>query len=319
MPVTAETQLTARFIRRGFYLALLAILLVLAVFLNTRSINQTLYSKTILVAKNEPLTLTTVELAPSWLGTVKVEASALVPKNRQVTYAIQLLTPQGQLLHSTPQHAERRNQKGSLDTRSVGFTQATASIAIAVLNYTDATGNELQQPIFLRVNIRKIELDSRYLWFGCLGIASLGIISLATHKFSPTITAIRTSAANNAIEGRGVLGGPKQLVRVNLKLISNQKPTRRIEVTWCIVNEVGEIIYDSTLPVTLKFNPKKALAIAKLERYFILSERGIYQFYVIAPPYEQIQRTILIVRDRARTFGPVKVKRIKWQRNQQEE
>ncbi|MEQ9551691.1 MAG: hypothetical protein RIM23_19040 [Coleofasciculus sp. G3-WIS-01] len=57
-------------------------------------------------------------------------------------------------------------------------------MAIAVLDYGNTSGQELEQPVGFKVRVENGVVDTRYLWSGLIGSGILGIMAIIATPFS---------------------------------------------------------------------------------------------------------------------------------------
>lgn len=323
MPVTIQTQRTGRFIDPWPYIALGATGLVLLAFIVAQFFQKTLVSTTVSASEDEPGQLEAIPLTRQPIGALRVDVNTLMPTNRWVTYEIQLFDSQGQIIASAIKQAwnesgtwyedgesgtwQEQDVLGGLDVRAKQNEQVT--IALAVLEYGETNGQELDQPVQFDVTVQTGVIDNRYLWPGLIGTTCLALLAMIAAPFSGE-KAIAKTVQDSDPKGRATIGGSARLVRVVVDVESDETSPRQLEVRLFINDAYGEQIYARSFPVTLNFKKEDGKiegATGKLQAFFILKPRGSYGFQVAVMPDAPVDRTTLTVRDRARTLQKVEV------------
>lgn len=324
MAVTTKTQTTSRFIEPGLYIALFAILLVIFAGIASWFFGRTLLSQRLQVRQGNPVQLQSVQLNRGTIGALRINAKAIVPTNRWITYEIRVLDEQGNILGTAVKQAwkesgtwyeegesgtwEEQDLRGGLDVRLGENEQDVVNLAVAVLEYTDTSGNAINQPVSFQVTVKKGVVDSRYLWAGLLGTISLGILSLVA-KINSGKKVINQSVNNSDVGARRILGGSNSLVKVVVRVTSDEMSPPQLEARFWLKDGYGEQIYAQSLPMKLNKRTED-VSIGKVEAYFWLEKRGSYGFYVEVMPDQSVDLTRLTVYEKVRTVGRVEAVRI---------
>ncbi|MBE9126011.1 MULTISPECIES: hypothetical protein [unclassified Coleofasciculus] len=326
MPVTIQTRHMGRFIDPWSYIALGAAGLVLLAFIVAQFFQKTLVSTTVSASEDEPAQLEAIQLSRQPIGALRIDVKALIPTNRWVTYEIQLFDQQGQVIASAIKEAwkesgtwyeegesgswSEEDTLGGLDVRAQKNEQV--SIAVAVLEYGQISGQELDEPVQFKVTVQNGVVDTRYLLPGLIGAGSLALIAFMATPLSGK-KAIAKTIRDSDPSGRGTAGGSDRLVRVKVDVKSDETSPRQLEVRLFINDAYGEQIYAHSLPMTLRYkkeNGKVEEATGKVQAFFILEPRSSYGFHVEVMPDAPVDQTTLTVRDRTRTRQSVEVVQI---------
>jgi hypothetical protein len=324
--VTIQTQRTTRFIDPWPYVALAAALLVFLALLSAASFQRTLLSTTVNASEDEPVQLAPLTIRRQMIGALRVEVKALLPANTWVTYEIQLLDRQGKPFASAMKQAwnesgtwyeegesgswQEEDLLGGLDVRAK--QDETVTITIAVLEYGNASGQELDQPVPFEVMVQNGAVDTRYLWAGLVGTSSLAVIALFATPLTGKKAIAKTIQDSDPSE-RATVGGAGRLVRVNVDVASDATSPPQLEVRLWLNDPYGEQIYTRSFPVHLSFNKEEDKikgATGRLQTFFILEPRSSYGFHVEVLPDAPVDSTTLTVRDGSRTLKSVEVVKI---------
>jgi hypothetical protein len=321
MAESLNLKRTGRFIEWWGHLALGAWLLTLTMLIVSPFFQSTLLSQNVTVSNDEPVKLQPVKWRANSLGALRVDAEALIRTNEWVTFEIQLLDKAGKIIVSGIKEGwnetgtwneegesgdwAESDTLGGLDVRSKQDEELT--VAIALLEYGTVAGKELEQPVNFQVEVKSGVVDGGYLWLGTIGSFVLAITTMfAVGKAGKKV--ISETIDDSDPTGRATLGGIDNLVRLKVEVEADETTPQQLEVSLFINNEYGEQIYAESVMVNVsvkKENGKFEQATAQLEKHFILLQRGSYGFHVEVFPDQPIDRTRLIVRDKARTLFAV--------------
>ncbi len=321
MTETINPKRTGRFIEWWAHLALGTWLLTLLMLIFSPFFQSTLLSQNVTVSDDEPVKLQPVKLRANSLGALRVDAEALIRTNEWVTFEIQLLDKAGKIIVSGIKEGwnetgtwneegesgdwAESDTLGGLDVR--GKQDEDLTVAIALLEYGTVAGKELDRPVNFQVNVKSGVMDGGYLWLGTIGSFVLAIITmLAVGKAGKKV--ISEKIDDSDLTGRATLGGVDNLVRLKVEVEADETTPEQLELCFFINNEYGEQIYAESAIVNVsveKDDGKFKKATAQLEKYFILAQRGSYGFHVEVSPDQPIDKTRLIVRDKARTLFAV--------------
>jgi hypothetical protein len=328
MSSSSKTQFTVRFLDPFTYLTLLSTGAIFACLVISPIFMRSLVSKTIQVDPDVPEQLPPIQLKKEAIGALRIDVSAAIPNNHWVTYEIQLKDQQGQVIASGIKQAwresgtwaeegesgswEEEDLLGGLDVRT---TQAEpVTIALNILEYSDISGKEIDQPVPFAISVVNGAVDTRYLWTGIIGSAFLAFLAIWVTPFSGKII-IDKLICDSDISGRGILGGTNNLVRVSVDIKSDEDSPRSLYVQMVINDGNGERLYSHRHLVHLSFSKSKegkvTSAKGRLRTFFILEPRDSYGFHVEVTPDATVDRTTLIVREHCRTLFPVETTSIK--------
>ncbi|NET58487.1 MAG: hypothetical protein F6K47_20735 [Symploca sp. SIO2E6] len=324
--MTIQTQRTSRFIDPWPYLALGSTLLVFLALFGASLFQKTLLSTTVSVMAEEPVQLQPLSLNRQLIGALRIEARAIIPLNRWVTYEIQLLDSQGQPFASAIKQAwnesgtwyedgesgtwQEDDLLGGLDVRAKQDEMVT--IAIAVLEYGDTSGQVLEQLVPFQVTVQNGVIDTRYLWPGLVGTLSLSLIALYATPLTGK-KAISKTINDSDPNDRATVGGANRLVRVKVDVKADKTSPAKLEVRLFLKDSYGEQIYSRSFPLPMTYLRKDGNikgATGHLQTFFLLESRSSYGFSVEVWPDASVDRTTLRVLDGSRTLQSVEVVKI---------
>jgi hypothetical protein len=324
MAVTVNQQETHRFVDPFIYLALGSVGLVLLAFVVSGFFKRTLVSTSVTVSPEDTLEIKDVRLEATLIGALRVDVKALLPTNQWVTYEIQLRDQEtDQVIAAAIKQAwkesgtwyedgesgtwQEQDVKGGLDVQATQPEEIT--VALSVLEYGNTAGQTLDLPVKFRVLVQNGVVDTRYLWIGFVGTVALATLSLISIPNTGR-TVIRTTLDDSDPRDRAQVGGADTLVRVAVKVLSDETSPQKLDVHLRINNSYGEQVYADVTPVNLaKFG--EDTRVGRLHRFFILDPRDSYGFQVEVLPDAPVDQTTLTVREGSRTLKSVKVVEIK--------
>jgi len=323
-----KTQRTAKFLDSFTYLTLLSTAGIFACLLVSPIFMRSLVSKTIQVDPDVPEQLPPIQLKKEPIGALRIDVNAAIPENHWVTYEIQLKDQQGQVIASGIKQAWNESGTwaeegesgtwaeddltGGLDVRP---TQAElVTITLNILEYSDISGKEIDQPVPFEISVVNGAVDTRYLWTGIIGTAFLAFLAILVTPFSGKVI-IDKFIGDSDISGRGILGGTNNLVRVSVNIKSDEHSPPVLNLLVVINDGNGEQLYSDSHRIYLSLNKseggKVTGANGKLSSFFILEPRGSYGFHVEVTPDATVDRTEIIVREHCKTLFPVSVTSLK--------
>ncbi|MEB3181417.1 MAG: hypothetical protein VKL59_20635 [Nostocaceae cyanobacterium] len=152
---------------------------------------KTLISGDVQVSPQQITQIQPIELKRQIIGALSIDVTAKIPNNQWLTYEIQLTDNQGKLLAGGLKQAwhesgtwyeegesgswQEDDLQAGLDVRAQQPEQVT--IGLAVLDYTDTSGKDINQPVLFNLNVRNGVVDTRYLWPGIIGTIILTWLS----------------------------------------------------------------------------------------------------------------------------------------------
>jgi len=323
MPVTTQTQRTGRFVDPWSYIALGAAGLVLLAFMGSQFFYKRLTSETVYVEPEESVELESIQVEPRLVGALRIDVEAWLSTNTWVIYEIQIRDQNGNVIASAMKESwsesgtwyedgesgtwSEADLQGGLDVQAKKNEKIT--IAIAVLEHGNTSGQELEQAVGFQVVVENGVVDTRYLWSGLIGSAILGLIALIATPFSGKVAIAKTIRDSDPSE-RAMVGGANQLVRVKVNVNSDETSPRELRVHLVINDGYGEQVYGRAVPMPLRRKTEEGKvqsATGQVQWFFTLNPRSSYGFHVEVMPDAPVDRTKLIVRDRNRTLVPVEV------------
>lgn len=327
MQAKPQTQTTGRFVDWFIYLPWLAtgamfLALVIGAFME-----RTLISTNVTVDPDEPTELQPIQIKKEPLGALRIDVVAGLPTNQWVTYEIQVKDKNDKILASgikqawseTGTWAEEGESgtwaeddlMGGLDVKSLQDEPVT--IALDVLEYSDTAGKELNTAVPFQLTVKNGVVDDRYLWTGLFGTLVVAFITLFSVSSTGKMV-MNKSNRDSDVTGRNTLGGADRLLRVVVKVKSDEFSPRGLNIRLTINDENGEQIYSQmhSVDVSLsKSDGKVSSGSASLTKFFVLEPRASYGFHVEVTPDASIDRTRILIRENARTLFPVEVITIK--------
>ncbi|MGC9505999.1 hypothetical protein [Baaleninema sp.] len=323
MTVTVKTERTSKFLEPGLYVSWFAagfagLALILSWFLGN-----TVIKETVQVPPEDSVELTTLELKPRAIGATRINAVAQIPTNRWVTYELQLLDAEGNPIASALKQAWKESGTWYEDGESGTWQESDlragldvqaqkdkepVTLAIAVLEYTDTSGNPIEQAVPIRVNVQQGVVDGRYLWPGAIATLILAFLTGRAMKESGRLV-LNKSIRDSDVGDRAVMGGKNNLLKLDIDIASDEHTPQTLRVQLWIRDGNGEEIYAKIYPV----RPRRItedIYKSEVVAYFQFPEKASYGFYVEVTPDGPIDLTSLKVFDRVRTSGSVEVVRI---------
>ncbi len=322
-----QTQTTGRFIDWFPYIPWLVTGGMLLALIFGALWERTLISTNLLVDPDTPTELKPILLKKEPIGALRIDVSALLPYNQWVTYEIQVKDQQGKVLAAGIKQAwaetgtwaedgeagtwAEADLMGGLDIRANQSEPIT--IALDVLEYSDMAGREIDKPLSFEVTVKNGVVDDRYLWAGLIGSLLIGFLALLS---VPSIgkVIINKSNPDSDVVARANCGGENRLLRVVVKVQSDEYSPASFNVRLTINDANGEQLYGRTHLVNVKRSKsdnKVTSGSSALTTFFVLEPRGSYGFHAEVTPDASVDRTRIIVRENARTLFPAKVTTLK--------
>ncbi|MEB3338161.1 MAG: hypothetical protein VKJ46_11905 [Leptolyngbyaceae bacterium] len=314
---------TTRFITYWPYVSILTVLMLVLSLVHAilLGMGKPLTSMTLQVVEGEPTALPVMPLKPEVMGALRIDAVAQIPENRWVTYEIQLRDAQGQLLATGIKQAWKEAGTWAEDGESGSWEEAdlwagldvrpiqeeTVTIGVEVLEYSNTAGQEINEPVPIRLTVRSGVVDHRYLLVGLGGTLILSIIAVMGVSASGTLALSKTIGDSDLI-ARSVVGGANSLVKMKVNIKSDETTPRSLDLHLSLKNSAGEVIYTHTYPVQLSFQREKGRvkgATGYVQDFFLLEPRTSYGFYVEVYPDQSVDSTSLYLRDGVSTLRPV--------------
>lgn len=323
MSVQIKPSTTSRFAEPSFKISLIALALVILAALASGIFYQPLLNnKTVRVPPEDKVELQPITIKRSLIGALRIDVKATIPTNRWVVYEIQLYDEQGERLASAIKEAwreagtwreggesgswEEEDLLGGLDVQLGEKKEEEITIAVSVLEYGKTGGNVItDQPVSFRVDVKNGVIDTRYLWVGFFGAIAMTILTLLSVGTTGKVR-IKETINDSDVGGREILGGENNLVRLTVKILSDETSPPSLSVNLWIKDGMGEQIYSEQIQVKLNFRREDGDiedARGKLEQYFVFTRRGSYGFYVEVTPDKPVDKTTLIVKENAKTLS----------------
>lgn len=325
---TATTQQTSRFVDPWPYVTAGVTALVILALVSSWSFQKTLLSTTVQVSEEQPAKLKPVLLKQELIGALRIDVQATIPTNQWVTYEIQLLDQQGNLLAAGIKQAWHESGTwqeegefgtwsesdlwGGLDVRAA--QDEVVVIGIQVLEYSNTTGQELDQPVAFRVTARSGVVDTRYIWAGLFGSATLAVLGFIAARTRGT-QVIKKTIHSSDVGDRATVGGPNCLVQVIVKVEADTTAPRQLVARLFVRDGNGQQVYLRALSVQLHIQKdddrKTQQATGRVKVFLILEPQASYGFYVEVTPDTSVDWTTLLVRNGLRTTRSVEAVHIR--------
>lgn len=284
-------------------------------------------STTLTVEPEDTEELPPIQVQQTPIGALRIDAEATIPQNRWVTFEIQVLDSQDTVLASAIKQAwhesgtwSEEGETGSWDESDLnsGFDirpqQAEPlTLAIHVLEYTNTSGQDIDEPVPIRVMVRNGVVDSRYLWAGMIGTGLLALFSRLAVSSSGT-KIIDKTMPDSDVGDRLVMGGSDRLLRVTVDIESDETSPSSLQADVYIKDSQGEQIYAQPHPVKLNYKRDEGKiegATGSLTLFFVLEPRRSYGIYIEVSPDGPVDKTQLVVLEGAKTFGSTEIIHIK--------
>ncbi len=340
MSAGINVKKTNRFIDPALYVAFGASGLVFLALFASAFFGKVLFSKTVRVSEEEVVKTEVLKLQPQLVGALRIDAKAILPNNHSVVYEIQLLDQQGKLIASATKQAWRESgtwyedgESGSwsekdldagLDVRAKKNEEVT--VAISVLEYENNSLAQTRRPVGssgsqpraaaapvnsvnIDVKITNGVIDSRHLWPGLFGTLALAVMTFIAAPRTGKKVIAKTINDSDPSE-RATLGGADKLVRVKVKVKSDETTPPAMRARLIVKDSYGEPLYDENLPLNLTFHKedgKLEKVTGQLQKFFVFETRDSYGFHVDITPDEPVDETTITVLDGNLTRLPVDV------------
>lgn len=327
MRAQPQTQKTGRFIDFFPYIPwFLSGVMFLALIVGA-VVERTLISTNTFVDPDVPTELQPIQIKNEPIGALRIDVTAGLPTNQWVTYEIQVKDPQGKVLASGIKQAwaesgtwaeegesgtwAEADLMGGLDVRA--NQSETVTIAIDVLEYSDIAGKEIDTAVPFQIIVKNGVVDDRFLWAGLLGTTFVAFLTLFSVSGVGKVV-INRSNQDSDVVARTTTGGANRLLRVIVKIKSDETSPSGLNVRLTINDPNGEQLYSKIYSVTVsrtKSDGKVTSGSSTLTTFFVLEPRTSYGFHVEVTPDASIDRTRILVRENARTLLPVDVTTLK--------
>ena len=318
MQVAVDTKRTSRFIDKWAYIALGATVFLLLAFIAPIFFKKTVLSKNVSVGVGESTQLEKFTLEPQAVGALRVDVEASIPSNTSLTYQIQLLDSQGKVLASAIKNAWSETgtwyedgESGSwsesdllagLDVRTNKAEQV--NIAVGVLEYENTSGQEVTQPkpVF-NVLVENGVVDTRPLFPALFGTIPLAVMAMLAVPLTGKKVISKTINDSDPSD-RATLGGANKLVRVKVKVESDETSPSYLQIKLVVNNGYGERVYKTskTVSVNIKREDGSIEGNCSSTLFFVFEKRDSYSFNVEVLPDASVDKTTLTVREGVQTL-----------------
>ena len=326
MVVNISTAKTKRFIDLWAYIPGVVSCCILLCAIYNSALEQTLLDKEVRLTEEEAVEVGSFELQPSQLGALRIVTTSSFGNTSSdddwIVYEIQLVDPQGNLIASAIDEDWKEsgiwredgetgtwresNLTGGIEVRSPEAEQLDLVIQLLERKYSDSP-----IPVSFQVKVQNKVLDRRPLWWGFLFSGVLAICAVNATRASGQ-KAIDRRINDSDPQGRAIVGGKDNLVKVRLKVKLDENTPRTTKVSLAINNAYGEQVYHRIHPVSVfKFKSDGEMrGIAQMEKFLILESYDSYGFSVKVEPDNPVDWTYLEVRQGCKTLKAVEVIRV---------
>lgn len=324
MPSKIQPLRTSQFTERAPLIALgalgvLGVALVISPFFSRR-----LVQTGISVEPEDVVQLEPVQPRTGQMGAMRIDATAQLPDNTWAIFEVQVLDSQGNLLTSAIKQAwkesgtwyeegesgtwSEQDRSGRFDIRQANL-ETPLIVAIALLEHGTVSGQDLDSPLIFHVTIRDGIIDRRFIWSGALGALVLAVLSAIAVKNAGRV-AIANMINDSDVVGRETVGGADSLVRVIIRVVSDETSPPTLKANLAINNSYGELVYRCQIPISLSFRKEEGKiegASGECTLDLILEPKDSYGFSVEITPDGPVDQTFLTVKDGIRTLVPTDI------------
>ena len=330
MVLNVSTAKTKRFIDWWVYIpsAIASFLLLLTMF--GTPFTKTLVNKIVTLEEGDAIKVDTISLEPSKIGALRIDVKSYLANDERsanfddwIVYEIQLIDRQGNIIASAMDEDWKEagtwyeggesgtwsesDLVGGIDLRSLEGEEIDVVIALLERKAAGQTDSSYR-PTSFEVTIKNNVIDRRPLAWGFAWSGILAIVALYANRFSGG-RSISQKIADSDPQGRSIVGGKDNLVRVYVYSRLDKHTPRKINLKLNIDNDYGERVYneDYILPVVISKSDRGISGSVKFTAFFILEPYGSYRFKVDITPDAPVDRTYLEVRQRSKTVRAVDV------------
>lgn len=315
MSASINVKKTIRFIDPGLYLTFGAASLVLLALIVSASFKKVLSIKNVAVKPRQVKKLEMSKIKPELFGVLHIDAKAIIPDNRWVSYQIQLLDQQGKPVASAIKKAWHESgtaspidSEAALNVRTK--TNEEMTVALTVFGYGNKSGGTVKQAVHLEVKAFSGVIDIYHLWGGLVATSALAALNVIAIPLTGKKIISKTIDDSDPSD-RATLGGANKLVQVKIDVESDETSPKQMQARLVIKNSYGEPLCIKILPLNLKFHKDDEGEIdrvtGKCQKFFILESEDSYGFHVEITPDAPVDKTTLSVYDNKHTRLPVEV------------
>jgi hypothetical protein len=322
---SSKTTNTKEFLSIWPYVAAIAVGLIIIAGIISPFFQQQLLSENLNVAEETPVTTQLFELKPTAIGALRIDAQAKIPTNRWVTYELQVLDANDQVIASAIKNAwaesgrwseggesgtwSESDLKAGLDVQARKSEQI--KVSIEVLEYTNTAGNPVNELVPIKLTVKNGAIDGRYLWTGFFGVGAMAAITFAAVPNAGK-TVINKRMNDSDVGDRTVIGGPGKLLRVDISVKADETCPSSLRAYLFLKDAYGEQLYASQgTPIKMSLSKDDDGSIdsgsGHLTQFFTINKRGSYGFYVEIMPDASVDSTRLAVKEGASTTRTVTV------------
>lgn len=337
MPTRFNRYRTSKFIEWSPLVALSALGLLGAAALLSPLISYQLVEKNIEIFPTKPVEVTSIQpqsveiasIQPQWnpIGAVSIRVIANLPDNTWCKTEIWLFDEQGKLIDSAKKEFwkesgkwtendewgtwQEEDQVARLDIRRITI-KSPVMIAIALLEQGTTSGKPLDQPISFHVDIEDRVVDKRLLLFFSIAVLPI-LVALAVFSVKNAgRILISESTQENKVGGGGRLGSSDELIRVIIKVLTDETAPKTISAKLSITDNDGNTVYQDKLSINLrrkrKFFRLKSQIYSYRGKYIlnlILDFKSTYKFHLEVLPADCIDEIYLTVKQSIRTLSSI--------------
>lgn len=325
MPARVKRYETKQFVDPSPYVAFGAVGVVAIALLATPFFSRRLLQQSIQVPPEGTVKLPTIQARQSWIGALRIDARAVLPPNSWVAFEVQVFDGNDNLLASGGKQAWQESGTWYEDGESGTWSEGDAlgqfdirrnalkdpiAIAITSLEQGQTNGQALSTPVRFDVSVWEGSVDRRFLWSGLFVGLLLSSFTWMTVRTSGQMM-LSKRIGDSDVGGRARLGGAGKLVRVAVKVDSDETTPSTLRAELVIKDGQGNLIHEAEIPLQLSFrnddNGRRESATGQCHLDLVLKSADSYGFYVEVVPDAPVDRTLLQVIQGVKTLGPTEV------------
>lgn len=324
MPTKIDRYSRSPFTDRAPTIALGALGLLVVAAIVPSFFSRKLLNEILVVPAEETVKLNPIQPRQSPIGAVRIDVTARLPNNTWITFEVQVLDSQGNLLASAIKQSWResgtwyedgesgswseQDLDGRFDIRRATLNEPM-TIAISALEQGRTSGQPFNEPITFRVAVWDGAIDGRFLWSGIIVVPILIWLAVLAVKNSGEVV-ISKSIDDSDLSERSRVGGADTLVRVTIEVIADETSPRVLNAELFVKDVEGNIVYRRQLlmPLTRLYkNGRCTRTVGQCTLDLVLEPEGSYGFFVEIVPDAPVDRTSLKVKQGVRTLKSTEV------------
>jgi hypothetical protein len=249
---------------------------------------QTLLSQTLVLQRQQPVTLSAVLLSPQTIGGYRVTCLAKVGAEQIAQYEVRLRDQRQQVIAAAMAEARQvmvyvpdnsdfedwldRDLHTAIDLRVQ--RRESITLEVVLIELMDSEGDTLPQPLNLTVQVQQGVVDTRYLWIGL--VLSSGVAALTLYLAIRSSKTLINSDPFSAEFSRPLhMGGPRELIQVQVTVTTNTiEVIQAAELLLQVMDARQTLIYQTKIPLS---GLQKRGYQYRVSRFWILTVPQRYQ------------------------------------------